>query len=106
MPPEISLRHVVDPARLGRPSAWRSCATCCGAASFTFDEAVRGADRMTVAVTLFALLELYKRGEVDWEQDESFGEIDVHRPASTPARGALALAGAASADSAAAGLAG
>ncbi len=39
---------------------------------------------MTVAVTLFALLELYKRGEADWEQDESFGEIAVHaraRPA-------------------------
>ena len=36
--------------------------------AFSFDEAVRGADRMTVAVTLFALLELYKRGEADWEQ--------------------------------------
>jgi segregation and condensation protein A len=45
---------------------------------FSFDEAVRGADRMTVAVTLFALLELYKRGEADWEQGESFGEIAVH----------------------------
>ena len=43
--------------------------------AFSFDEAVRGADRMTVAVTLFALLELYKRGEADWEQGESFGEI-------------------------------
>jgi hypothetical protein len=32
---------------------------------------------MTVAVTLFALLELYKRGEVDWTQQESFGEIAV-----------------------------
>ena len=31
--------------------------------TFSFDEAVEGADRMTVAVTLFALLELYKRGE-------------------------------------------
>ncbi len=39
---------------------------------------MRGADRMTVAVTLFALLELYKRGEASWEQDESFGEIAVH----------------------------
>ncbi len=45
--------------------------------AFSFDEAVRGADRMTVAVTLFALLELYKRGEADWEQQESFGEIAV-----------------------------
>ena len=32
---------------------------------------------MTVAVTLFALLELYKRGEADWEQRESFGEIAI-----------------------------
>jgi segregation and condensation protein A len=32
---------------------------------------------MTVAVTLFALLELYKRGEAQWEQQESFGEIAV-----------------------------
>ena len=39
------------------------------AGAFSFDEAVRGADRMTVAVTLFALLELYKRGEADWEQE-------------------------------------
>ena len=30
------------------------------------------------AVTVFALLELYKRGEAWWEQDESFGEIAVH----------------------------
>ena len=45
--------------------------------AFSFDEAVRGADRMTVAVTLFALLELYKRGEVDWAQEQSFGEISV-----------------------------
>ena len=37
--------------------------------TFSFDEAVAGADRMTVAVTLFALLELYKRGEADWEQE-------------------------------------
>jgi segregation and condensation protein A len=49
--------------------------------SFSFDEAVRGADRMTVAVTLFALLELYKRGEADWEQQESFGEIAIRAQA-------------------------
>ena len=45
--------------------------------AFSFDEAVEGADRMTVAVTLFALLELYKRGEAGWEQDEPFGPITV-----------------------------
>jgi segregation and condensation protein A len=32
---------------------------------------------VTVAVTLFALLELYKQGEVTWTQDEPFGEIQV-----------------------------
>jgi len=31
-----------------------------------------------VCVTVFALLELYKRGEASWEQDEPFGEITVH----------------------------
>jgi segregation and condensation protein A len=34
---------------------------------------------MTVAVTLWALLELYKRGEANWEQPEPFGEITVRR---------------------------
>ena len=43
--------------------------------AISFDEAVRGADRVTVAVTLWALLEMYKRGEATWEQAEPFGEI-------------------------------
>jgi segregation and condensation protein A len=47
---------------------------------FSFDDAVRGADRLTEAVTLFALLELYKAGEASWEQDAPFGPITV-RPA-------------------------
>jgi segregation and condensation protein A len=49
------------------------------AASVSFEEAVRGADRMTIAVTLFALLELHKRGEASWEQVEPFGAITVRR---------------------------
>ena len=44
---------------------------------FTFDDAVRGADRLTEAVTLFALLELYKAGEADWDQSEAFGPITI-----------------------------
>ena len=44
---------------------------------FSFDEAVRGADRTCEAVTLFALLELYKRGEASWEQSVPFGPITV-----------------------------
>jgi segregation and condensation protein A len=45
--------------------------------SFKFDEAVTRADRVTVAVTLFALLELYKQGELTWTQDEPFGEVTI-----------------------------
>src|SRR5919107_305140 len=45
------------------------------ASSFSFEEAVSGADRVTVCVTVFALLELYKRGEASWEQDEPFEEL-------------------------------
>jgi segregation and condensation protein A len=45
--------------------------------SFSFDEAVKDADRVTICVTVFALLELYKRGEAAWEQDEPFGPITV-----------------------------
>lgn len=43
----------------------------------TFSEAVKDADRVTVCVTLFALLELYKQGEATWIQDEPFGEIAI-----------------------------
>ena len=46
-------------------------------ARFSFDDAVRGADRLTEAVTLFALLELYKAGEARWEQEVPFGPITV-----------------------------
>jgi segregation and condensation protein A len=45
--------------------------------SFSFDEAVEGGDRMTQAVTLFALLELYKSGELTWSQKETFGRIEI-----------------------------
>jgi segregation and condensation protein A len=48
--------------------------------SFTFDEAIEREDRITVAVTLFALLELYKQGEVTWTQAEPFGEIRIEPP--------------------------
>jgi segregation and condensation protein A len=47
--------------------------------SFNFEEAVERADRVTVAVTVYALLELYKRGELTWTQDVPFGEITITR---------------------------
>jgi len=76
MPPTISFRHI-GTARVSVAERLAHLRQLLRRGSFSFDEAVRGADRMTVAVTLFALLELYKRGEVDWEQHESFGEIAV-----------------------------
>jgi segregation and condensation protein A len=45
--------------------------------SFNFEEAVEHADRVTVAVTVYALLELYKQGELTWAQREPFGEVTV-----------------------------
>ena len=39
---------------------------------------------MTVAVTLFALLELYKQGEATWRQDEPFGDIAITPMAHVP----------------------
>lgn len=47
------------------------------AVRFNFDDAVAGEDRLTEALTLWALLELYKLGEADWEQSESFGPIEI-----------------------------
>ena len=43
-----------------------------------FDDAFGKEDRFTQAVTLFALLELYRRGEATWTQTETFGRIEVH----------------------------
>ena len=45
--------------------------------SFDFDELFAGEDRLTQAVTLFALLEMHKRGEASWKQRETFGPIEV-----------------------------
>jgi segregation and condensation protein A len=44
---------------------------------FSFEEAVEHADRVTIAVTVYALLELYKQGELTWAQAEPFGEVTV-----------------------------
>jgi len=82
-PPALDLSHVLV-ARVSvaeRISHLRALLR--RAAELSFEDAVSGADRMTVAVTVFALLELYKRGELSWDQDEPFGEITVRslRPA-------------------------
>lgn len=76
-PPEINLSHVHRPVvsldrRLGHLRELLGSRR-----TFTFNEAVEGEDRITQAVTLFALLELYKSGELTWSQRETFGEIEI-----------------------------
>lgn len=91
MPPAISLRHIAVP-RITVAERLEHLRGLLRRGAFSFDEAVRGADRMTVAVTLFALLELYKRGEAVWEQQECFGEIAVSSLTERAATPPLALA--------------
>lgn len=78
MPPTINLRHIAV-HRVTVAERLAHLRRLLRRGAFTFDEAVQGADRVTIAVTLFALLDLYKRGEADWEQRESFGAIAIHR---------------------------
>jgi len=75
-PAPIDVRHIATP-RVGLPERLEVLRGLLRRGTFSFDDAVEGADRMTVAVTLFALLELYKRGEAAWEQQEPFGPITV-----------------------------
>jgi segregation and condensation protein A len=42
-----------------------------------FDEAFGDEDRLTQAVTLFALLEMHKSGEASWDQRKLFGPIEI-----------------------------
>jgi len=76
IPPAIDLGHMATP-RISVAERLAHLRGLLRRGRFDFDEAVRGADRMTVAVTLFALLELYKRGEADWSQSEPFADIEV-----------------------------
>ena len=75
-PRAAAARRACRPAGVGRPAA-RALAQPAAGVARAFDVAVEGADRLTEAVTLFALLELYKAGEVQWEQEVPFGPITV-----------------------------
>jgi segregation and condensation protein A len=78
-PPPVDLSHMTTP-RVSLGERLGVLRELLRRGTFAFDEAVQGADRVTVAVTLFALLELYKRGEASWEQAEPFGPITVAAP--------------------------
>ena len=77
VPPQLDLRHVRRPAVSVEQRLRHLRDLLSSRSRFSFDEAVEGADRLTEAVTLFALLELYKAGEAKWEQEVPFGPITV-----------------------------
>ncbi|HEX2468382.1 MAG TPA: segregation/condensation protein A [Solirubrobacterales bacterium] len=72
-------------------------------ARLDFDEAFGTEDRLTQAVTLFALLEMHKRGEATWNQKQTFGPIEITTPttssASRPVSSGSGASGGDSADS-------
>jgi segregation and condensation protein A len=77
-PAEVDVSHIRPTVSLER--RLRALRDALGRrSSFDFDEEFGGEDRLTQAVTLFAMLELYRKGEVTWEQGETFGPIRVRR---------------------------
>ena len=88
VPPRLNLEHLTS-ARITVAERLDHLRSLLRRGACTFDEAVRGADRVTVAVTLFALLEMYKQGEATWTQPAAFGEIAI-QPATSPLRPATA----------------
>jgi segregation and condensation protein A len=81
LPEPVDLRHLVAP-KVTVAERLAHLRELMRRGSFTFDEAVARADRVTIAVTLYALLELHKQGELTWTQEEPFGPI-VLEPASS-----------------------
>jgi segregation and condensation protein A len=77
MPPPLNLSHMARPLVTVEQRLSHLRGLLKGRGRFLFDDAVKGADRVTEAVTLFALLELYKAGELVWQQDEPFAPITV-----------------------------
>jgi segregation and condensation protein A len=77
VPPAIDVEHVRRPAVSVEQRLRHLRELLRARRSFSFDDAVRGTDRLTEAVTLFALLELYKAGEAGFEQESPFGPITV-----------------------------
>ena len=92
LPKAVDLRHVsVQKVTVAeRLSLLR---TLLRKGSFTFADATEKADRVTVAVTLFALLELYKQGEATWTQEQPFGEIQIDSLRQDERRPSMAAAG-------------
>lgn len=84
VPPPVDIRHMTA-AKVTVAERLAHLRTLLRRGRFTFTQAVGRADRVTVAVTLYALLELYKQGEATWIQDEPFAEITIESMVSSAA---------------------
>jgi segregation and condensation protein A len=84
-PPPVDVGHMAAP-RVSMAERLAHLRQLLRRGSFSFEQAVTGADRMTIAVTLFAVLELYKQGELTWSQPEPFGQIEIAAPPNGSAR--------------------
>jgi segregation and condensation protein A len=76
IPERVDIGHMVG-SRVTVAERLAHLRTLLRQGSFSFDDAVVQADRVTIAVTLYALLELHKQGELTWTQEEPFGEITI-----------------------------
>jgi len=75
-PPALNIDHIRPTVSLEkRLRALREALRNRG--SIDFDEEFGGEDRLTQAVTLFALLDMYRKGEATWEQRQAFGPITI-----------------------------
>ncbi len=92
IPPPVDVRHITVP-RVTVTERLAHLRRLLARGRFDFSEAVARADRVTVAVTLYALLELYKQGEATWTQDEPFAEITVTAAARRPPAALTVLGG-------------
>jgi segregation and condensation protein A len=79
-PPPLEIGHIRPTVSLERRlRALRDALS--GRGAIDFDEQFGGEDRLTQAVTLFALLELYRKGEATWKQSEPLGPIEIRKVA-------------------------
>jgi segregation and condensation protein A len=81
-PPDVDISHIRPTVSLERRlRALRDVLR--RRSSFDFDEVFGSEDRLTQAVTVFGLLELYRKGEITWEQEKTFGPIQVRKVAAS-----------------------
>jgi segregation and condensation protein A len=82
LPPELNLDHIRPTVSLEkRLRALREALR--ERSSIDFEEQFGDEDRLTQAVTIFALLDLYRKGEATWEQSKPFGPIEIRKKEAT-----------------------